>query len=115
MPWKLKPTSNLERENDCLRTTIVCLRRELENKQGAVGRLELLLHERLNKIDELNGKLEQSREQVRRLGLENELLAAMVAAPPRQESDCSLEVTSLRSGSQSDFAAQSDAAMLVPK
>jgi regulator of replication initiation timing len=43
--------------------------------------LELLLQERLNKIDELNGKLQQSREQVRRLGLENEPLVAMIAAP----------------------------------
>jgi predicted RNase H-like nuclease (RuvC/YqgF family) len=61
---------------------ICCLRREIENKEGAVGRLELLLHERLTKIDELNAKLEQSREQVRRLGLENEILTAMIAAPP---------------------------------
>jgi regulator of replication initiation timing len=81
MPWKQRALSNLERENDRLRTTICCLRREIENKQGAVSRLELLLHERLTKIDELNAKLDQSREQVRRLGLENELLAAMIAAP----------------------------------
>jgi hypothetical protein len=37
--------------------------------------LEFLLHQRSERIDELNGKLEQSREQIRRLGLENELLA----------------------------------------
>jgi hypothetical protein len=36
----------LIRENGALRTTICCLGREIENKQGAVGRLELLLHER---------------------------------------------------------------------
>ena len=83
MPWKQRAPSNLERENDRLRTTICCLRREIENKQGAVGRLELLLHERLTKIDELNAKLNQSREQVRRLGLENEILTAMIAAPPQ--------------------------------
>jgi hypothetical protein len=33
----------LLKENDGLRTEIVRLRRELENKQGGVGRLELLL------------------------------------------------------------------------
>jgi hypothetical protein len=45
----------LEQENDALKTAIVCLRRELENKQGAVGRLKLLLRERLAWIDALNG------------------------------------------------------------
>jgi hypothetical protein len=30
-----------------LRTTIVCLRRELENKQGHVSKLQFLLHEEL--------------------------------------------------------------------
>jgi predicted RNase H-like nuclease (RuvC/YqgF family) len=49
----------LRREVDGLRTTIVCLRREIENKQGAVGRLETLLRERLTRIDELNAKLDR--------------------------------------------------------
>ena len=44
-------------------------------------RLEYLLHERSERI-ELNGKLEQSRQQVQRLGLENQLLIEMIAAPP---------------------------------
>jgi septal ring factor EnvC (AmiA/AmiB activator) len=108
MPWKPAATSDLKKENDSLRTTIVCLRRELENSKGHAQRLEVLLCSRLQTIDELNGKLEQSRQQVRRLGLENEILAAMIAAPPRQESDCSLTLGS-------DFAEQSEAAMLAPK
>jgi predicted nucleic acid-binding Zn-ribbon protein len=82
MPWKPAPLTDLEREKHQLQMALLNLRRELENKQGAVGRLELLLHERLTKIDELNGKLQQSREQVRRLGLENEILTLMIAAPP---------------------------------
>jgi septal ring factor EnvC (AmiA/AmiB activator) len=82
MPWKLKPTSNLERENDCLRTTIVCLRRELENSKGHAQRLELLLCSRLQTIDELNAKLEQLRAANKRLDKEAEHLAAMIAAPP---------------------------------
>ena len=44
--------------------------------------MECLLHERSERIDELNGKLEQSRRQVQRLGLENQLLIEMIAAPP---------------------------------
>ena len=43
--------------------------------------MECLLHERSERI-ELNGKLEQSRRQVQRLGLENQLLIEMIAAPP---------------------------------
>ena len=35
----------------------------------------------LTKIDELTGTIDQQRQQIRRLGLENELLAAMIAAP----------------------------------
>ena len=40
----------LKNENDGLRTEIVRLRRELENREGAVGRLELLLRERLERM-----------------------------------------------------------------
>jgi hypothetical protein len=85
MPWSRRPTTDahkLQREVDGLRTTICCLRREIENKQGAVGRLELLLHERPETIDALHGQLEQSRAQLWRLGLENEILVAMIAALP---------------------------------
>jgi len=35
----------------------------------------------LTKIEELTGTIDQQRERIRRLGLENELLAAMIAAP----------------------------------
>jgi chromosome segregation ATPase len=83
-----KPTREqlqLIKENDSLRTAIVVLRREIENKQGAVGRLETLLQERLHKIDELNGRLEQSREQVRRLDQECEHLADMIRIMPQLE------------------------------
>jgi hypothetical protein len=76
MPWPRKPTIDalkLQRENDGLRTAIVCLKRELENKQGHVSKLEYLLHEQLTKIDELNGQLEQLR-------LKNKQLQ-LVAAP----------------------------------
>jgi hypothetical protein len=89
MPWPPKALNNLERENASLRTTICCLRRELENREGAVGRLELLVHERSQRVDELNAKLEQSRAQIRRLGLENEILIEMIAAPAQLEATLS--------------------------
>jgi hypothetical protein len=68
----------LSRTVDDLRTKVCLLNRELENRQGAVGRLELLLHERLERIDALNNKLAQVREQNRRLDQENEHLAEMI-------------------------------------
>jgi len=66
-----------------LRTTICCLRRELENRDGAVFRLELLLRERLTRIDALSNKLAQVREQNRRLDQENEHLAEMIKFEPQ--------------------------------
>jgi predicted RNase H-like nuclease (RuvC/YqgF family) len=60
-----KPTPaelQLKRELDGLKTTLVVLRRELEHKDGHVGRLEVLMRQRSERIDELNGKLEQLRD-----------------------------------------------------
>ena len=58
---------HLLRENDRLRTEIVRLRRDLANKEGHVGRLQVLMRERSERIEELNGKIDQLREQNRRL------------------------------------------------
>ena len=44
-----KPISaelQLRREVDGLKTTIVCLRREIENRNQYAGKLELVLHQR---------------------------------------------------------------------
>jgi chromosome segregation ATPase len=71
----------LQKENDGLRTEIVKLRHELTNKQGYAERLEVLLRERLERIDDLNGKLEQAREQNKRLKAEAEHLAIVAARP----------------------------------
>ena len=57
-----KPTLaelQLKRQNDGLGTEIVKLRRELSTKQQYARRLEFLLHERLERIDELNGTIER--------------------------------------------------------
>ena len=71
----------LQKENDGVRTEIVKLRHELTNKQGYAERLEVLLRELLERIDDLNGKLEQAREQNKRLKAEAEHQAAMAGGP----------------------------------
>jgi chromosome segregation ATPase len=80
MPWKARRLDPTEKENEQLRMELIQLRRELENKQGAVGRLELALHQRLETIDQLNARLEQSREQCRRLDQECESYFRMLQA-----------------------------------
>jgi len=69
---------HLLRENDGLRTEIVRLRHDLTHKQGHVGRLEVLLCERSNRIDQLIGTIDRLRDQNRRLDAEAERLAEMV-------------------------------------
>ena len=64
-------------------TQLVRLQHELETKNGYIGKLEILLRERLTRIDELTGKLEQSREQIRRLDRECEHLADMIRIMPQ--------------------------------
>jgi len=68
----------LERNLDELRTTVIKLRHELTNKEGYAATLELVLRQRMERIDQLNGQLEQVREQNRRLDAEAERLAEMV-------------------------------------
>jgi hypothetical protein len=82
MNWKRRRLAPVERENAGLRTVIIQLRRELKNKEGYAAKLELVLHQRLETIDQLTARLEQSREQVRRLDLQNGVLTAMLTAPP---------------------------------
>ena len=67
MPWKLRRPNPTEKENDQLRTDNVRLRRDLTNKTGYAAKLELLLRQRTQTVDELVGKLEQARAQNRRL------------------------------------------------
>ena len=80
MPWKPRPVSNLQRENDALKTTIGCLRRDLSNKAQFVDRLEFLLRERMETIDALHGTIDQLRAANRRLDEEAEYLAQLVSA-----------------------------------
>ena len=82
MPWKSRRLEPVERDNAALRMTIVQLRRELTNKESYAAKLELVLHQRSNTIDKLHGKIDQLREQNRRLDQENEHLVEMVRLPP---------------------------------
>jgi hypothetical protein len=80
--WRSRPqVSQLEQNIERLRSELIKLRRALTNKSGYATKLELVLHQRLETIDELNGRLQQSREQIRQLDLANEVLTAMIAAP----------------------------------
>ena len=86
MPRPPKPTPaelKLRQDNDALRTVIVRLKRELENKQGAISRLETLLCERLTRNDDLTATVDRLREQNRKLDAENERLAEMAKLEPQ--------------------------------
>ena len=50
---KLRRTAPLEKEVEALKTENIVLRTELQNKQGVVGRLEILVRERSNRVDQL--------------------------------------------------------------
>jgi hypothetical protein len=67
----------LERQYEALKTENVCLHTELRHQQDFVSRLKFLLRERLTRIDDLNGKLEQARALIRKLGEENDHLAQL--------------------------------------
>jgi septal ring factor EnvC (AmiA/AmiB activator) len=70
----------LIKENDWLRTDNVCLSRDLKKKQDYASTLEVMLRERMKRIDELTAQVDQLREQIKRLDQENEHLAAIIAA-----------------------------------
>ena len=73
----------LVRETDNLKTTIVGLRHELASKHRYAGRLEYLLRTRSERIADLNGKIEQLREQNKRLDQENDRLVEMMRFTPQ--------------------------------
>ena len=76
MPWPPRQSkfTELERQVDTLHLTLIRVREQLTNAQQYAGRLEVLLRERSERIDELNAKLEQLR-------AANEKLAEMVRLP----------------------------------
>jgi hypothetical protein len=71
--------SQLEQEIAALKSTVLSLRRELGNKQGAKGRLKILLRERLTRIDNLTAQVDQLRHLNKKLDAEAEHYAALLA------------------------------------
>jgi chromosome segregation ATPase len=76
--WKLREANKVARECETLKTQLALLHTKLTDKEGHVSRLRFLLSERLRRIDDLNGKLEQARAQIRKLDGECEHLAELV-------------------------------------
>ena len=84
MPWpRYTPVkAQLKRHNDELARQLLRVREQLRDKEYRCSGLEMILRERLKRIDELNGKIEQLRDQNRRLDAENEHLVEMVKLEP---------------------------------
>ena len=77
-----RPINPLEKENNALKTVIVRLRTDVRNREGQIHRLELVLRQRSERIDELTGKVDRLRDQNRKLDEENDRLAEMVRLSP---------------------------------
>jgi hypothetical protein len=71
---RLRQVAPLERQRQQLTSMIVSLRTQVQIRDGQIERLELAMRERNERIDEL-------RYANQRLGLQNEVLVAMIAAP----------------------------------
>jgi hypothetical protein len=78
MPWKPRALTDLQRQLDAAQLKLLKANAELEHKTQCVSRLEYLLHQRTEMIDALHGRIDQLREQNRRLDAEAERLAEMV-------------------------------------
>jgi hypothetical protein len=77
--WRSRPDiAPPEHEIDALKTVVIQLRRELTDKTGYAATLELVLHQRLETIDALRGRIEQLQERNQQLGAEADRLAEMV-------------------------------------
>jgi hypothetical protein len=75
----------LQKEITTLQLRLLRANSELRTKTVYAQRLEYLVHERSERVDELNAKLQQTREQVRRLDQECEHLADMIRILPQLE------------------------------
>jgi septal ring factor EnvC (AmiA/AmiB activator) len=80
MPWpKRSPAAvQLKQHNAALALHLLRLREQLTNKEHCASGLEVLLRERLARIDELSATIDRLRDQNKKLNQENEHLAAML-------------------------------------
>jgi DNA repair exonuclease SbcCD ATPase subunit len=83
MPWPpyLPVAKQLKRHNDELARQLLRVREQLRDKEYRCSGLEMILRERLRRVDELTAKLEQARAANHRLEEECEHLAQLVAGP----------------------------------
>jgi hypothetical protein len=85
MPWPPRRSSShelqLQRECEVLQLKLLKANSALALKTQYASRLETLLHERLNKIDELTAQVDQLRHQNKKLDAEAGHLAAIIVAP----------------------------------
>ena len=72
---RLRQVVPLERQRNELTSTICNLRTQVQIRDGQIERLELLVRERCATIDQLRYANEK-------LNLQNEILTAMITAPP---------------------------------
>ena len=75
---KLKRAAQVQRGNGALLVTICNLRHELETKDTAMRRLELVIQQRNQTIDALHNRIDTLQAQNKRLDEENDRLAEMV-------------------------------------
>jgi hypothetical protein len=83
MPWKPKPTSDLERQLAATQLKLLRTNAELELKTIYAERLEILLRERNELIDAQRDRIELLTERNRRLDAEADRLAEMMQPPQR--------------------------------
>jgi hypothetical protein len=85
MPWHYRRPNidahKLKQENNTLQVTLTRLRMELNTKSNYVSRLELVVRERMDKIDALRETIDRLQLKNQQLGLENHVLTAMLAPP----------------------------------
>jgi hypothetical protein len=74
---KIRKAYETARECETLKTQLALLHTKLTDKEGHVSRLKFLLRERLTRIDDLTGRLDQARAANQRLEQECEKLAEL--------------------------------------
>jgi hypothetical protein len=85
MPWQPRRANpdqvKLKQENRALQMTLCRVRMKLNTKTNYVAGLEMVVRERIAKIDALNETIDRLRLKNQQLGLENHVLTAMLAPP----------------------------------
>jgi len=82
MPWSPHRPSELERKVETLSLKLLQANAALGLKTVYAERLEYLLHQRSERIDELTGVIDSLRSANQKLGLENHCLTALLVASP---------------------------------